>query len=282
MPRAFPELGVQMHSSAALATVPDPEEVSLRSAALVSEPHHLQIAPGNGVVPCGRYPVNLAVTVRWGGRDRRRSAVDVSAEGMFVESPDQPPPGQLIQIVAVLPGGTVMRGLCAVERAVSPDEATFCGGMPGIGLRFLLMDGGLEKRWSAYLHQLYAGTLPEPEDELDRPEHRIDDPSAIKLTRRRQPRKLVRFRVRMNSKGSLRDFYTQNVSRGGMFIAHSRPLEPGAVLSLYVVHPVTGCEFALQAQVRWNRKKSPFSDAGMGVQLLDCPEEEFVDFINEG
>ncbi len=276
-----------MQSSAAVAAVapeslpPSESEAPPRSGAAPSEPHHLQIAPGNGVVPCERYPVDLPVTVRWSGQDRRRSAVDVSEEGIYVESPDQAPAGELIQIVAVLPGGAVLRGLCTVERAVSPDEAAFCGGMPGMGLRFFLMDGGLKVKWSRYLEQLQTGTLPEPPDE-ERPEHCKEDPAAIQLTRRRQPRKLGKFRVRMSSKGSLQDFYTKNVSRGGMFIAHPRPLEPGQVLSLFVVHPVTGREFALQAQVRWNRQKSEFSEAGMGVQLLDCPEDEFVAFVNEG
>jgi len=274
-----------MQSSAALAPVPEPPSDPVASGAWPSavqeEPWHLQVAPGNGIVVCERYPVNLPVTVRWAGVDRRRSAVDVSEEGVFVESPDQAPAGELVQIVAVLPGGTVLRGLCTVERAVSPDEASFCGGMPGMGLRFFLMDGGLKKRWSEYLGHLQAGTLPQPVDE-ERSEHHKDDPDAIQLTRRRQARKFGKFRVRMSSQGSLQDFYTQNVSRGGMFIAHPRPLDPGEVLSLYIVHPVTGREFALQAQVRWTRAKSAKSESGMGVQLLDCPEEEFVDFVNEG
>lgn len=273
---------MQTSSAAALASVEVPPEApAARTGAEVSEPVHLQIAPGNGIVVCDRYPVNLPVTVRWGGRDRRRSAVDVSEEGIFVESPDQASAGELIQIVAVLPGGAVLRGLCNVERAVSPDEAAFCGGMPGMGLRFFLMDGGLKQRWSEYLRQLQDGTLPQPIDE-ERTEHYKDDPDAIQLTRRRQARKMGKFRVRMSSKGSLTDFYTQNVSRGGMFIAHPRPLDPGEVLSLYIVHPVTGREFALQAQVRWTRQKSAVAESGMGVQLLDCPEEEFVDFVNEG
>ena len=235
-----------------------------RSGASGDEPYHLQVAPGNGVVPCERYPVDLHVTLRWAGRDRRRHV----------------PVGELIQIVSVLPGGPVLRGLCTVERVVSPGEAAFCGGMPGMGLRFFLMDSTLKAKWAMYLQQLSTGTLPAPPDP-ERREH-LPEEQMVKLTRRGGPRKLGRFRVRMRTEGSLRDFYTQNVSRGGMFIAHPKPLPKGDMLSLFIVHPVTGREFALQAEVRWTRKASKGVDSGMGVQLVDCSEDEFLQFVNGG
>lgn len=287
-----------MHSSAAASAefppldldgpAPD-EEVStevespeppVRSGATTDEPYHLQVAPGNGVAPCARYPVDLHVTLRWAGRDRRRTAVDVSAEGLFVESPDHVAAGELIQIVSVLPGGPVLRGLCTVERVVSPGEAAFCGGMPGMGLRFFLMDSSLKAKWAMYVHQLAAGTLPEPADP-ERREHMPDVP-RVTLTRRGGARKLGRFRVRMRTEGSLRDFFTQNVSRGGMFIAHPKPLPEGDMLSLFIVHPVTGREFALQAEVRWTQAEGNGLDSGMGVKLIDCSEDEFLEFVNVG
>lgn len=258
------------------------EAVSARSEAPVDEPHHLQIAPGNGVVPCPRYPVDLSLTLRWDEKDRRRTAVDVSAEGLFVESPDHVQAGELVQLVVRLPGGDVVRALCTVERVVMAEEAAFCGGMPGMGLRFFMMDSTLHQSWSVYLERLATGTLPEPDD-LDRSEH-IKEAPLLKLTRRNNKRKRARFRVRMRSQTSLEDFYTKNVSRGGMFIATNKPLAPGKLLSLFVVHPLTGREFALQAQVRWTRKAADGVDAGMGVQIVDCDEtdEAFVAFMNQG
>ena len=262
---------------------PGPEAVApARSEAPVDEPHHLQIAPGNGVVPCPRYPVDLPLTLRWQEKDRRRTAVDVSEEGMFVESPDHVQAGELIQLVVRLPGGDVVRALCTVERVVMAEEAAFCGGMPGMGLRFFMMDSALVQAWSRYLEQLRTGTLPEPADP-DRSEH-VKEAPLLKLTRRTNNRKKARFRVRMRSQSSLEDFYTKNVSRGGMFIATNKPLAPGKLLSLFVVHPVTGREFALQAQVRWTRKAATGVDAGMGVQIVDCTETDdaFVEFMNQG
>lgn len=253
-----------------------------RGGAGADEPHHLQIAPGNGVVPCPRYPVDLPVTLRWGERDRRRTVVDVSDEGLFVESPDHLPAGELTQLVARLPGGPTVRALCVVERVVMAEEAAFCGGMPGMGLRFLMMDAGIREAWSVYLTQLKEGTLPEPPDP-DRSEH-VREVSLLVLTRRKDPRRAARFRVRMRSRASLEEFYTKNVSRGGMFIATPRPLDPGRLLSLFVVHPTSGREFALEARVRWTRLASERHEAGMGVELVDGQdsEESFVRFMNEG
>ncbi len=266
--------------TATAASVDQP--VAPRSQASADEPHHLQIAPGNGVEPSPRYPVNLALTLRWGEKDRRRTAVDVSSEGLFVESPDYVSAGELVQLVVRLPAGEVVRALCTVERVVMAEEAAFCGGMPGMGLRFFMMDTSLHEAWSVYLTQLATGTLPEPPDP-DRSEHIAEAP-LIKLTRRTNKRKRAKFRVRMRSRTSLEDFYTKNVSRGGMFIATSKPLPPGKLLSLFVVHPLTGREFALQAQVRWTRKAADGVDAGMGVQIVDCDEtdEAFIEFMNQG
>jgi uncharacterized protein (TIGR02266 family) len=271
-----------MKSSAAQTRTPEPGPESnapARSGADVDEAHNLQIAPGNGVVPCDRYPVDLPVTLRWNDRDRRRTAVDVSEEGLFVESPDHVAAGELVQLVVGLPGGETIRALCTVERVVMAEEASFCGGMPGMGLRFFLMDSSLRTAWSTYLEQLRTGTVPEPADP-DRSEH-VKDVPLIQLTRRNNNRRRGRFRVRMKSQKSLEDFYTRNVSKGGMFISTQRPLTPGKTINLFVVHPVTGREYSLEAQVRWCRSGD---DPGMGVQILDQSEadEQFLKFVNEG
>ena len=130
-----------------------------------AEVRNLQFAPGNN--PRGLktiYPSSISVCVRLAGRDRRRSAIDVSAEGVFVESPDHLPPGELVQVLIVLPAGFTMRALATVERVVTPDEAAFCGGMPGMGLRFFMMDARLKERWSGYLQSVAQGADPLPAD----------------------------------------------------------------------------------------------------------------------
>lgn len=248
-----------------------------------NEARHLQWAPGRKE-PAPRFPINLQVILRWGGVDRRRTAVDISDEGMFVESPDHQPVGEMVQISLRLRSGDGVRLLCSVERVVSPEEAAFCGGMPGMGLRFFLMDARLKETWRAYLHELETGNAPMPPDP-DRCEHLKDAPR--KLTRREQPRREGRFRVRVKSKWRLREFWTGDVSSGGLFIGTDKPLDPGSRVDLFVVHPVTQREIALEAVVRWtrSRKQAVSGPPGMGVQLVtgdDADQDAFLQFINEG
>jgi uncharacterized protein (TIGR02266 family) len=248
------------------------------------EPRHLQVAPGPAMEPAPRFGVHLPVTVCWGGLDRRRTAVDVSKEGLFVETPDYRAVGDMVQMIVRLPRGENLRVLCSVERVVAPEESAFCGGMPGMGLRFFLMDARMRKGWDGYLDDLARGTSPfAPDPEL--PEHMGEVP--LELTRRRAPRREGHFRVRV--KGLLRDkeFLTEDISEGGLFIATEKPGNPGVRLNLFVVHPLTQREMALEAVVRWTRSKTgPDGDApGMGVQIITESAEDkdaFLHFLNEG
>lgn len=242
------------------------------------EARHLQVAPGNGVEVCPRYPVGLRLFLKWDGTERYRSATDVSVEGMFVESPDQAPMGTMIQVRTTLPGGSRVSALCTVERCVSAEDAVFCGGLPGMGLRFVAMDDVLEAAWAVYLQHLRDGTLPEPVD-LERTEH--NRPEAVKLTRRVQPRRSGRLEVRLRDLPSADALHTINVSRGGMFIATPSPLSPGEKLGLQVVHPITGSTRCVEAEVRWVRTSG--HEPGMGVRILEAEDEGgFARFINEG
>ena len=253
---------------------PDPED----------EPRHLQVAPAPEMEPAPRYAVHLPVTLCWGGIDRRRTAVDVSREGLFVETPDYRSVGDMVQIVVRLPRGDSLRVLCSVERVVAPEEAAFCGGMPGMGLRFFLMDASMKRGWTGYLDDLARGTSPFAPDP-SRSEHLGEVP--LELTRRRAPRRGGQFRVRV--KGLLRnkEFLTEDISGGGLFITTEKPADPGTSLDLFVVHPLTQREIALEAIVRWTRgHDTPAAGpAGMGVQIVTNTEEEaelFVRFLNEG
>lgn len=253
---------------------PDPED----------EPRHLQVAPAPEMEPAPRFAVHLPVTLCWGGIDRRRTAVDVSREGLFVETPDYRAVGDMVQIVVRLPRGESLRVLCSVERVVAPEEAAFCGGMPGMGLRFFLMDASMKRGWIGYLDDLARGTSPFAPDP-SRTEHLGDVP--LELTRRRAPRRGGKFRVRV--KGLLRDkeFVTEDISGGGLFIATEKPLSPGTRVNLFVVHPLTQREIALEAVVRWTRSRSgpEAGGPGMGVQIVtetDEQAEQFLHFLNEG
>ena len=243
-----------------------------------NEPRLMQVAPGNGVEVCPRYPVGLRLFMKWGEEERYRSATDVSREGMFVESPDQAPVGGLVQLRTTLPGGHDLAVLCKVERVVTGEDTIIGGGLPGMGLRFLAMSEVLEDAWEEYLKHLKDGTLPEPVD-LERSEH--NRPAPVKLTRRTQPRRSGRLEVHLRDVPGLDLLHTINVSRGGMFIGTDEPLEPGETFFVDVVHPVTGNMGRFEVEVRWVRKSG--HEPGMGVRIMeDADEGSFVRFVNEG
>ena len=242
---------------------------------------NIQLAPGNDAsTQRAPYPSSLRVCIRHAGRDRRRSAVDVSEDGMFVESPDNVTPGEAVQIVIAMPEERTIRALATVERVVTPEEASFCGGMPGMGLRFLMMDRCLGDWWNAYLEQL-AETTRRKQPDPAALEHR-GEPAG---TRRVEPRNPGRFQVEILDEATRQTFYTRDVSPGGMFLATPDVREVGERLRLVVGHPVSEREFPLPGEGRWTRTSGPVEQRGMGIRLLirdTAHGETFLRFINEG
>ena len=244
---------------------------------------NIQVAPDDGSEHCAHYEVELDVLVRHGGVERPRVAVNVSGEGVFAESIDHLPIGELVQVVAVVPAGE-LSVLATVERVVLSEEAAFVGGIPGLGLRFFLMDGGLRRRWAAYLLEAELSGKALPGDS-EAAEHRKE--VALRLSRRakHEQRRSGRLALRIESQEKLVAVYTRNVSKTGMFIPTVEPLQPGTKLSLHVDHPVTGRELPLAAEVRWVCTEGPESEHGMGVMLLlaeDGDDDDFLRFMNQG
>jgi Tfp pilus assembly protein PilZ len=244
---------------------------------------NIQVAPDDGSDHCVHYEVELEILVRHGGVERPRVAINVSGEGVFAESIDHLPIGELVQVVAVLPGGE-LSVLATVERVVLSEEAAFVGGIPGLGLRFLLMDRGLRRRWAAYLLEAELSGKALPGDP-EAAEHRKE--KALRLSRRdkHQQRRAGRLAVRIESEEKLVAFYTRNVSKTGMFIPTAEPLEPGTKLSLFVDHPVSGRALPLAGEVRWTCTDGPESKQGMGVMLMlaeDGDDDAFLRFVNQG
>lgn len=245
---------------------------------------NVQIAPGvEGDDGLDSWAVQLDVTLRYQATDHERLAIRVSSEGLFVESLDPLPLDALVQVLCALPDGSLC-ALAAVDRVVLPEEAAFVGGVPGLALRFLLMDSRLRERWGSFVQGVRDDCVIEEkdEDETDRSVRKV-----LRLSRRSsaQRRRRGRLHVRLGTAQELEDYYTLNVSVGGMFISTARPLPIGSKVSMYVEHPVSAREFSLEAEVRWTQQEGPEDGWGMGVQLLEESTEgsqDFLRFINEG
>ncbi len=243
---------------------------------------NVQVAPDDGTDHCPRFEVELDVMLRHEGVDRPRVAVNVSGGGVFAESIDHVPIGELVQLVASIPGGS-LAVLATVERVVLSEEAAFVGGIPGLGLRFFLMDSKLRARWDDYLDSVQLGHEALPGDP-EASEHRRDVPLVLSRRTQKEPRRGLRLALRVKDRDQLRSLYTRNVSQSGMFISTTEPMPQGTKLELSVIHPVTDRSFPLQGEVRWICDEGDEADRGMGL-ALDFPEgseEAFLSFVNEG
>lgn len=75
--------------------------------------------------------------------------------------------------------------------------------------------------------------------------------------------------------GSFITDYTKNISRGGLFIRTSLPLEVGERIRLRITLPDGDAPFALDGVVKWvstirDREKHP---PGMGIEFVDFDED---------
>jgi uncharacterized protein (TIGR02266 family) len=240
--------------------------------------------PPDTEAPVSSYRVALSTVLRFAGRDRPRTATAASLGGIFVESPDALAIGELVlALISLGAGQGELRALMTVERVVLPAESAFCGGLPGMGLRFFLTDDALRTRWENHMKALEANHAP-----------RIVDPRAIEHRpgplvlpggpRRNASRRQARFRVRL-AKSELASFYTRNISKGGMFIATTEIQPRGSEIQLDVRHPITRQVFQIVAEVRWVAKDGPNEEWGMGVAFQppeDGAEEAFLQFVNAG
>jgi uncharacterized protein (TIGR02266 family) len=251
---------------------------------LVTTSTNIQVPPSTDA-PVASYRVALSTVLRFAGRDRQRTATAASLGGIFIESPDSLPIGELVLALVSLPeGGGTLRALMTVERVILPEESAFCGGLPGMGLRFFLTDAALRRPWSDYISDMEKALAP-----------RLVDPRAIEhrrgplrlpgTPRREAPRGKARFRVRLSDEGALRSFYTRNVSKGGMFIATTALQPRGSKIQIQIRHPITLEVFRLEAEVRWVADKGPQEEWGMGLALSPRDHDDddaFLKFINGG
>ena len=228
-----------------------------------------------------RYQVRLPITVRAGSKTIDAFTEDVSYRGLFVRTDE----------------AIALRQLLGVEARLPPDDyafsshgmAVFCmpvgnpsGRAPGMGVQFYAM-GPERSRWEEYIRSV------RDQQALEQAAEQLAEP-----IRRKHPRVDVRFRVTPSSPSDLLAMYTQNVSKGGMFLETDQEVGEGTALQLDIVHPQSQEVFTLPAVVRHQ------ISTGIGVEFHEIEEsvrdafEEFflsgveeltdddIEFIDEG
>jgi uncharacterized protein (TIGR02266 family) len=90
---------------------------------------------------------------------------------------------------------------------------------------------------------------------------------------------LAVLKVNIRDAGDLEQLYTQNVSKGGLFVGTALDLAEGTALNLAVIHPKSGVSFPLDAVVRW---RAPPPNPGLGLEFTGLDDERrdaFFEFV---
>lgn len=105
--------------------------------------------------------------------------------------------------------------------------------------------------------------------------------------RREQARVDLKLRVRYPRRNAFFHEYTQNISRGGMFIATRQPFEPGTRLMFELDIPGEAELLKIRGEVRWRVQPSDLDglktppqglECGMGIAFLFESDEEKARF----
>lgn len=216
-----------------------------------------------------RVPCDIEVTLRWGRREARLRAEDVSYRGMFLRTDSPPELRQLVKIECDPHDGRgrlSMHGMAV--HAVEPDNPR--GRVPGVGIQFYAVDPDSRARWAAFVHSAERrGGCGARDTEPSEP------------VRRKYPRYDAEVELELATLDELLTLYTRDVSQGGMFIVTDFPLELGSALRVTVIHPTTRAPFGVDAVVR----RACEDPKGIGVEFTGLDQKRrnaLWAFVREG
>lgn len=130
----------------------------IRTALLTAggaKPEPARARGGEGLRYLPRYLDRFQVTMRFGGREIRREALNLSASGLFVATADQPKLQEIVQLVLDLPDG---KEPASVQAVVLRRVALGAGQAAGVGLQFIDADDAFRARLDAHLDTLKVRT----------------------------------------------------------------------------------------------------------------------------
>jgi len=91
--------------------------------------------------------------------------------------------------------------------------------------------------------------------------------------RRTYTRKPVTFMVKMKDMSSMREMLTKDISLGGMFIKTKENKKSGEQVKIIILHPWTGQEFDLDAEVKRVDRNQDGTTLGLGVEFLEMDDD---------
>lgn len=225
-----------------------------------------------------RLECSIPVLLREQRNVSRLYTQNVSRSGAFVVTDGAKAERQLLNLSFELPDGAVdVLGVVAWRTGVAEPQV---GRMPGMGINFFALAKGDRDRWDHFVLSL-QGTRTQEHAAVNalRPE------LPATPVRRRHPRHTSRFVVRLGDKQTMRDFFTRDVSAGGMFLRVDSLEQVGQRVRTVLVHPETEGEFPIPGHVVRVVDGTSTRDAGVAVQFDELPAEReaaLLAFIETG
>jgi len=147
---------------------------------------------------------------------------------------------------------------------------------PGMGIDFFALSMEAKKVWDHFVLRSAAAGDGDTAGE---------GTGAAAPTRRKYPRNLSCFLVQLKDRDRLREFFTRDISTGGMFLRTPAPNKVSERVELIIVHPETREEFPIQGVVVRVVTKCALVERGVGIQfepMTPALEAALVTFIESG
>lgn len=194
---------------------------------------------------------------------------DISRGGIFIKAINPLPVDTKVKVVLVFPGSDEIGFTGRVVYVLNEDEATKIGRSPGMGIEFLNVDSDTSKKLKGIIERIKAKIT------LDFEEKRNDE------------RVLTEIKLKFKTTNGFIQKYTEDISKGGVFIKTNKPLPFDTRVKVLVELPDSK-QIELTGKVVYilNEKdaKAMMRNPGMGVQFIDVPPEimkKLEEFIEE-
>jgi uncharacterized protein (TIGR02266 family) len=233
-----------------------------------------------------RVDVHLQVKIRFADVQRFLTVTtkNLSEGGLFVACDQPKPVGTSIQVVLYPPGielGLPVYG--TVIHSISAEEAAATGRRAGMGIRF----DDLDEDAQASLARLVQAVASEPHvaPAVERPPRPVPPPPPPRRKAEGEERRIsdrvparTVVRLRFADAQLFREFYTKDLSRGGIFVCTPHPLPTGTEVELLLTPPQSGeATIALEGRVAHvvaQDPSSPGTSPGMGIEFTSLTLEK--------
>jgi len=190
------------------------------------------------------------------GKKQRGSSLEtymgnISQTGIFLETPKPIAKiGDKVDLLITLPTTNETVGVHGkVVRVVGPNQV---GSTKGVGIEFLKIEAKQTRLFNQFLEELL---------------------SARGMGCRKFPRVDAKITVEFKNPSEMGKCLSNNLSKGGIFIQTKAELNLGSIVSLVLIHPITGNAVEMEGEIVHIRKSlkptmTGFSD-GVGIRFTN-------------